>query len=264
MKCLHKADPGFCYECGVFIPKTLNFPIKERGFSCKSYSEPRGILEALESHDKVVSLNTREEYTRSRQVLVNWMTEISETLSLRALTLHSAVYLLDSVVSLLRAEISSYQSLALVCLNISCKTTEIDRDSPKLLDFSRYYPNSSNGLKSLEVEVLMNLNWEINVTVPLHYIEVYLCEGVVYECDGFTHVEHIRKYCEFLADFCLEVRHWGYTSKELAVTYIAISRRLVGLKELWNVELGELTGSSLNVDCFAEVLSLYTAAFYGD
>lgn len=145
MMCIHQPRPGFCYSCSTFVPKTGNCAYKPPEYFGESYALPETIMKHLES-------TQREEdrlggpYLQSRKVLLEWMAEIAESLRLSPLTLHSAVYLLDSAVSRFDYLSEQYQPLALIALTLASKTNEVEEISPKISDYSRF--------STVQVEIL--------------------------------------------------------------------------------------------------------------
>ena len=67
-------------------------------------------------------------------------------------------------------------------------------------------------IRQVEVIVLNSLEWKLNVVTPLHFLNLYLDCGIVFEddlLDGFKRISpktvaYVNKYAFFLTDLCLQ------------------------------------------------------------
>lgn len=195
--------------------------------------------------------NPAAKYIKYRRIIVDWMSEVGEEYHLTPLTIHMAVKHLDRILSTLDVHKTRLQLVAICCLLIAAKYEELDPKVPAIADLNEcsndaYTPEL---IKEMEVMVLNHLQWSLDAITPLHFLHLFLTQGITFEKDivdgkPFTKkaARYVKKYVTFFADLCLQDHGFlQYPPSILAAAIIAASRRAVKVDPIWNDSLQALT-----------------------
>lgn len=155
----------------------------------------------------------------------------------------------DLVNSLKVFSIDRYEALAVVCWSIA---TKFEWDDIKLgLEELKECGNGLDEelLKSLEVEVLVLLDWKINRKTSLYYVDKYREYGFVMKEEmrrsgKLDKIEEmVGKYSATLAQMATRVPELVLENdKIIACSCIAFARKKLGLRNCWSYYLEEITG----------------------
>ena len=103
--------------------------------------------------------------------------------------------------------------IALTCLIIGAKYDELDQKIPMIQDFQRVsrFMYRYEIVKQAEILVLKILDWNLKIVTPLHFIMLFLAQGVVFKGDTIdgreispNDIVIVRKYALFFNDLCLQ------------------------------------------------------------
>ncbi|OMJ88264.1 hypothetical protein SteCoe_9850 [Stentor coeruleus] len=264
MLCKHSWDrkkikSRICKQCGAFAPSSGAKVVREVQYFIPIQDEPEEIVKELRIRQRKVNLDNQS-YLENRKALVEWIIELCESYKLRPLTIHLSIYLMDQSHSLSKIPKILYQSIALACIIIICKTEQ----SEKMPDFQELSQLTSFNLKSLEVDILLLVNWKTHITTALHFLEFYCSSGFVFdnEVTDSRICRIAREYAELLLDLCIaENRFLMVFPEDLALTCLAVAREKIGLSQPWNNDLKILTGAQLNSSLYTEILDFYKINF---
>merc|ERR1740121_1923782 len=109
--------------------------------------------------------------SKMRAILIDWLVEVHMKYRLRPETLFLSVNIIDRYLSVRPVARSKLQLLGVVAMFIAAKFEEID--PPKVREFvhitDRTYPKEE--ILSMEVKVLMALEYQIAVPTPVHLLD---------------------------------------------------------------------------------------------
>ena len=110
--------------------------------------------------------------------------------------------------------------MGFTCIFFSAKYCEKDSRGPTAQDIfilSNKQFTAQQVIRN-ETNVLQVLNWDIMLSSPIDFLNVYLALGILFSNDrvpvpqnpqemdvpNSKTLEYVRKYCEFFADMCLQ------------------------------------------------------------
>ena len=173
-----------------------------------------------------------------RAILVDWMVDVSQKFKLLPQTLFMAVGLLDRFMSLRQVEQSKLQLAGITCVMIIGKYEEIF--PPTVKDYIEvcdgiYTPRE---LLEAEGEVLLTLNFDLNLAVPfvmLEFFRHFICLD-----------EREFALCHFfLESSLLDLEHLDFSAAELAGGAILLAKASFQ-KEVWGKKEESITKISLS------------------
>lgn len=128
-----------------------------------------------------------------REMVVQFLSELADDFGIQNDTLALAVNYLDRFLSLQPLDKSRIQLLGLVCCLLACKFNQ--RSIPCLCDLSAASKNkySVSDVKSMEMDVLGVLDWDIYAPTPHNFLQNL---WIVLEFED----EQLLKYAEFFMD----------------------------------------------------------------
>jgi len=217
--------------------------------------------EMLAKEKRAERVQFNEDYLSYRHTLVEWMTQIGESiLSLAAITIHLAVAYLDKAVSRQEVHPSRLQLVAVACILAAAKHEEMESKAPSVPDLNYCCKNiyTAQIICKMEVLLLNILNWELMLLTPRHFLQTFFGRGAssIYPDDliGNDQVSfdkhllvqrYLRKYAEFFTDLCLQDHNFSsYLPSIVASSAIASARRQLKLTPVWPKRLRKLTGYS--------------------
>ncbi|CAG9309955.1 unnamed protein product [Blepharisma stoltei] len=260
----------FCTVCGAFLSSSGSKTIREQEFLSELHFSPKDVLNELRDLQRFNRFSMSSPYLLYRKVLIEWIFEIGESLNVKVLTIHSAIYIMDTSLSTIDIPVVQYQGVALISLVIASKCEELIDDALEIKDIARFTKIPYNRLKQIELEVLDSIDWRAHRATPLHFLEFYISVGCVFDSDTIKTkdkskaVRNVRKYSQFFADLCLQESSFlVYSAEELALSFIASGRKVLNIEPLWSSELTELTQTNLNLECCEKMYSLYSQQFLG-
>ncbi len=212
-------------------------------------------------------------HLKYRRMIVDWMCEFGDVFTLFPATIHIAIKYLDRTLSRLVLPKNRLQVVAMACMLIAAKFEESESVVPSVASLKTCCGNiyTEADILSMEGTVLTELNWRLAVATPVHFLGIYVHEGVVFENDIIDNmpacakaVRYVRKYVDFFAELHLQ----EYSLQEFlpsitAAAIVACSRRAVKLEPIWNPQLEALTGYSERdiYKCYKTLYDYYLVSF---
>lgn len=176
---------------------------------------------------------------KMRSILIDWLVEVHHKFKLQTSTLYLCINLLDrylSKVSILRGRL---QLVGVTALFIACKFEEVY--PPEVRDFVFITDNaySREQVLRMETDILNELNYEILVPTPFHFLSRYL--------DCIRAGEHTRLVANYYAERNLQEPHMlDVKPREYAAAALYASLKQqscqfssLGDLEVWNRALRE-------------------------
>lgn len=216
------------------------------------------------------------EYLKYRRVLIDWMIEVGEThLRMRKEYVYAAVGYLETLLAcetpLPRKD--RFQLLALSCLRLALKFQGVEEELPPMAEFwelgNRMY--SHDDISDAEATIFQKLNWRLIMVTPLHFLQHYMNQTVLFADDRLLGSELVDeahgyycKYAEFFVDLALqEYSLQVYRPSVLAASILVASRKALGVTPLWRDELSVLTGydDKQVTPCFQALWEHFEATF---
>ena len=163
-----------------------------------------------------------------------------------------AIYIMDSLIAK-RIQLP-IDKIGLGALVLSVKFTEIDGKMPPMNKFVDFMNNSSftlNDLIKIEIECLKKLNYVITMPNPIHFIQLFLVNGILFNTDvkGTNTVSsNIYTMPSQLLDYVMEenTNYFQFHPLSLACACVAQSREAYGI-EKWNKILQEVFDITFDV-----------------
>lgn len=181
--------------CGLNVGKLLRV-LQEGLLKEEEHLAPLMCLVGNEDSDGI-SLSNRDNITIFMLTLSRHCGFHSETYSL-------SVNLLDRFLSVVKANPKYLSCMSICCLFLAVKMSEEDEDVPTAADLVKVsgLRFSSSDLLRMERIILDKLNWNLNATTPLYFLQVFhaLCvsKGFLDHCPVNQHLQHITSVLEDL------------------------------------------------------------------
>ncbi|XP_068165895.1 cyclin-J-like [Antennarius striatus] len=171
---------------------------------------------------------------------------------------HLAVYLLDLFMDSFDVTVQQLHTVSFSCLLLASKFEDREEQVPRLDDLvslnlvsSRNLVLTKKDLHHMELFLLENFNWNLNLPTAAHFIEYYL-SFAVHEGDhqnGFpmTCLEKTKLYMAKYTDYFLEVSlqdhvFLRFVPSIVGASCVAASRHSLYLSPTWPPILQQLTG----------------------
>ena len=152
------------------------------------------------------------------------------------LTVHIAVHYMDLLLQ--NSEIKQKLG-SLVCLIIAAKYDELDRKIPKYDLYIRAsgMDISSDDIIKCEKEFLQKLNWQLQVSTSINFIQLFLTQGVIFSNDKIKFGNPSsalanrlsQKAIGFVNSFLEITELMEYTQSIIAASCVALSRKVTGI-----------------------------------
>ncbi len=212
----------------------------------------------------------------TRRKLVDWLCETGESVQVVPDCTHRAVVFLDRIMAENTIAEGDMQPLAMVCLLISAKLTEKDRQVAQIKAmFLKRMNIAPVQIRRYETQVLSLLRWDLQCVTAMDFLQLFASQGILFSNDRLSSLSGHRlpnaktaltgrQYTEFFADMCLQ--EYSFLSVDpihLAGGIIAAARRMLHVEAGWSHELSLLTGlpQSEIKEVADEVFRLYNRLF---
>eukprot|EP00602_Paraphysomonas_sp_CaronLab_P013578 CAMPEP_0185040332 /NCGR_PEP_ID=MMETSP1103-20130426/38263_1 /TAXON_ID=36769 /ORGANISM="Paraphysomonas bandaiensis, Strain Caron Lab Isolate" /LENGTH=333 /DNA_ID=CAMNT_0027579589 /DNA_START=87 /DNA_END=1088 /DNA_ORIENTATION=+ len=226
--------------------------------------EPWGVLSSKDVKSIVTSMisdqrehhfkNLRSSYLRFRSRVAEWMFDLGEYFDLHPTTIHAAISYMDRIQPNEKFSTFQWQTVAICCITIASKYNEMEEDLPDLKSFSAIIEHDIPYNVALEYElwILKQMGWKLNARTPLAFLCCFSSLGVVSETDDEEHIPCgrsaldtlLQKQLSLLSTLAiLDTRFKRFPASLIAAAIIYISRKTLGLQNIWNIELSEATGA---------------------
>eukprot|EP01117_Protostelium_nocturnum_P017258 TRINITY_DN7000_c0_g1_i1.p1 TRINITY_DN7000_c0_g1~~TRINITY_DN7000_c0_g1_i1.p1 ORF type:complete len:485 (-),score=150.89 TRINITY_DN7000_c0_g1_i1:51-1505(-) len=183
---------------------------------------------------------------RHRTIMIDWMAEVIVKFSLLSETMFLAVHIIDRFLQLKNVSKSKFQLVGIAAMLIASKFEEIY--TPKADDFIYIAANAYTREELLKMEkmILINLDFNLNVPSPLHFLRRY---SKAAHSDSVVHT--LSKY--YIELTTLEYSFLEYTPSQIAAASVYLARataqnipNIEGIGAvLWNPTIQHYTGYSL-------------------
>jgi Cyclin, N-terminal domain/Cyclin, C-terminal domain len=232
--------------------------------SLKAFSKE--VLGSMKENGTKVTHELACEYVDHRKYIIDWVFKVAESFNLKFLTIQTAIFLIDSLVTNNNVSTGIYYQIAGISLLIASKFEE-SAPGPKFSHFSQYFPELEiKSLRKLETTILKKLNWNINILTPMHFVGIYIDIGVIFDFDYTKKnkkclASSFHKYCEFFVDLCVqEYEFLVFNVEQIALGCIAASRRILELNT-WPCEIQLLSKLKLSETCFEVIWKFFCKNF---
>ncbi|XP_067413378.1 cyclin-P isoform X2 [Emydura macquarii macquarii] len=155
-----------------------------------------------------------------RALIVDWLVQVHEYLSLADDTLYLAVYLMNAYMKVARVRVPALQLLGVTCLFVACKVEECTFPEPAELCFMTEDSFSRRELLRMERKVLSRLNFELHYTNPVHLLQLLVALG---RCAGEVH--HLAMY--FMELSLMEADCVKFEPAQLAAAALCLAQRVL-------------------------------------
>jgi len=206
----------------------------------------------------VPAYDPQKKFVRYRRLLVDWILDVARSdVNLGGLVAHSAIQLMDRILSLKDVSRRSYELVATVCLLVAAKAEEHGNHIPRLSTLQKVDSHSSFTLEAIrkaEIFVLDTLQWQVFSCTPLHFLIHFHAHGILFPGDSIDTLPcygepvvaaTLWHYSELFAELC----HSDYSFLQhkpeiLASSIVGLSRKTLRVSPLWPVQLEQLTQHS--------------------
>ncbi|KAG1693076.1 hypothetical protein DVH05_023857 [Phytophthora capsici] len=258
-------------------PWTNELSFEEQNLVALEDRDVDSVYRAMLRHELLrPDFSKQYEYLKYRRVLVDWMAEVGEThLRMRKEYVHTAVGYLEKMLArdapLPRKD--RFQLLALSCLRMALKFLGTEEELPPMAEFwemgNRMY--SYEEISDTEAEIMQKLGWRLTTVTPLHFLQHYMGQTVLFAEDRLMGAELVDEahayYCKYAAFFVdlvlMEYSLQVYRPSVVAASILVASRKALGVTPLWRDELSALTGYDEKQvsPCFQAVWEHFEATF---
>ena len=253
-----------CATCNAFISTSDGqAAIKDSSLGGMHTTYPAMILQRLCAETAVLSLDPARPisgaYASIRRMLVDWLGQVGRRLRLSERVLHLAVLYMDYILGQKDYAHSKYQLIGLSCLAIAAKFEELDRKIPYPEDYARVAKLAFRApiLKECEILLLKVLDWKLKVATAYDVVHCLLAQGVLF-VDDLIHTQVPREadailltaIAKFLVLDSLRsnlqchrvvLAFVSCDPATLGIALVLCARKALGLKEVWNPRMAELT-----------------------
>lgn len=183
-------------SCGLNVGKLLR--VLQEGLLKEeaAHFAPLTCLVGNEDSDGI-SLSQRDNIT-------TFMLNLSRHCGFHSETYSLSVNLLDRFLSVVKANPKYLPCMSICCLFLAIKMSEEDEVVPTAADFVKVsgLRFSSSDLLRMERIILDKLNWNLNATTPLYFLQVFhalgVAKGFLDHCPVNQHLQHITSLMEGL------------------------------------------------------------------
>eukprot|EP00826_Nyctotherus_ovalis_P010131 TRINITY_DN12695_c0_g2_i1.p1 TRINITY_DN12695_c0_g2~~TRINITY_DN12695_c0_g2_i1.p1 ORF type:complete len:363 (+),score=49.54 TRINITY_DN12695_c0_g2_i1:125-1213(+) len=190
-----------------------------------------------------------EEERAQREGVLDWMFAIGKNLSLTSLTIHKAATYFNRILEHNFLKRNELKDVALVCLLIAGKYLETQREIENLLIFFKEKVGHLKDISKYEMQIMGHLNWDFRCVTPIEFIDIFKSQGVLFCSDNISSLiaaeplsERLDNILDYVGSSCLKEYELVKTDPlVLAAGILAVARKLLGLKNMWNEPLELLT-----------------------
>lgn len=211
-------------------------------------------------------------HMKYRPTLIEWVLEVCADFNFGPTTADLAVHYMDRVLSKVNVPKTSLQLVAMCCLEVAVKYEEAEENVPTLPRLRKCASNvySVDIIKKMELAVLVELEWDLSVIVPAHFLEAFMeiTGGGTTPHDDVgdrrwtpAYLHQLRKLVCYLHSLCLQDAHiYSRTlASMLAAGILAAARVQLGICPIWPVEMRVATSYTSEdlAPTMSRVLQLY-------
>lgn len=218
-----------------FIPQSTRFRFED-WFGGKLYTQltqtPQKMNFNRFYHDKPT-------HSELRGKMVAWMKSICQKLNYQQKTVHYSVSYMDAIFSKCKIMRKQFKLICFVCIYLAAKLEEKEKNLPYISAILQQFSNkfSPDQFWNCESLIFKILNHNLAYKTPLHYLYVFLEQGIFQQND--LQSLQIAKKKEFtliaeeialdIIDLSLDRYEFnGYTSLAMATSAVACVWRLTG------------------------------------
>lgn len=217
-----------------------------------------------------------------RQSVVEWLCSVGVEVELRRSTIYRAVFYFDAMCSAKGAGRSHLELKAAAALLVAAKWNEKEERVPTLRRLGRTLPTqyAVGSLRTMELNVLNLLRFELKVVLPLDFVQWAIGRGAVWPDDTLHgqrrplplhRHQHSKLYLLKFALFFLDVAVQSYSFHQhppsiMAFAVIVASRRALNIVPYFNPKLPALCHHPPAAvrPCFVALWKLYALKFPKD
>jgi len=211
-------------------------------------------------------------HMKYRPTLIEWVLEVCADFNFGPTTADLAVHYMDRVLSKVNVPKTSLQLVAMCCLEVAVKYEEVEENVPSLPRLRKCASNvySVDIIKKMELAVLVELEWDLSVIVPAHFLEAFMAitGGGTTPHDDVgdrrwtpAYLHQLRKLVCYLHSLCLQDAHISSrtSASMLAAGILGAARVQLGICPIWPVEMQVATSYSSEdlAPTMSRVLQLY-------
>lgn len=209
---------------------------------------PKSIHDALRSREALSpQFRGASPFLARRYLLVDWIHDLGAAFKLHPATVHSAIYLIDTLMDQLSMDQGSVHISAIACLLISAKCEEAELDVPRVEEVISRTGNTfrKRDIIETEISILDYYAWHVNIVVPVMYLDYYL-EQSEHHPKNASHQQQIeelrpriREHAEFFIESALQDYHFSicYRPSIIAAAAVTAARHCVGVTPHWTAGL---------------------------
>lgn len=193
-------------------------------------------------------------YSEQRGSLVDRMLAMGKRFNQRTKTLHIGVELMDryfldkrtqAAASLQQMSPKAVTLVMTTCFLIASKYDEIDDQLVFINDVQKHFAKTGAAHSPTWTDVvecertLMNFfGWDLGFVLPVHYVEVFLANGVLYECEDIPSSLKTKQTAQQISDSCYRIldemireghcfKNQGFSSSQVASAVVYLARQQV-------------------------------------
>jgi len=192
---------------------------------------------------------------KMREILVDWLAEVSGAYRMRSETLFLTVNLLDRFLSRLRVARKNLQLVGVVALLIAAKFEEVDPPSVESLAYSTDRAYTVQEILQFECKFLTIMGFQILVPTAAHFLERLRRFN---QCDK----DHHRLAKHILELSLLDLNMHRHEPSRLCASAVFLSNELLGRPTPWPASMADASRhaeSSLR-ECVEELRAIWEAA----
>lgn len=173
----------FCYKCNATLVdgrRVMRARVRAEG---RLLNDPRRTFEALLNRTiRQKPVSPSASHIERRADLVCFVTNLAQFLRFGAVTLHSSILFMDTVLSAFTANEKQERLIAFVCVTMAAKLNE-RCDPPSLEEAEAFFERefSREHFRHCEELVAQTIGFGLNVVTSLHFVEFFLSVGAVFE-----------------------------------------------------------------------------------
>lgn len=249
----------FCKDCGLLIKETLF--TQKKAYRPEHYNFPNPyrldqssiLTNMIRKQDRNRFFNPKCYHLQFRLKLVNWLKENTIRFKFQKTTFHLACCIIDTVFSLFEVDEKRIKLITFMSLYIAVKVEDKDKRLPSLERVTELFDFEFKieEFEKCEKRILKILNYNLNIQIPLKFVSYFMYRGVIYE-DDFEEdkelpcADGLMEKLVYYTDIFVEASLMNYdlyefTPQAIAAAVIACSRKQMGIRQIWNEQLENLT-----------------------
>ena len=186
----------------------------------------------IHKNNKNINRNYNPNYQNKKirkKIITKTIKPMCNYLEFSEKTFYKTVGLLDSLSSKYLFDNKTFQKVALICMSFASKTQEIQKKALLINALDMIIENPDEDYQNLEKQLLICLNFNVNIITPQDYISELLDMEIVYKGIKCNVRKKFRKSVLRLTyHTCLEYETNQFTSLAVALSIISTNRKLFG------------------------------------